>query len=115
MRQLDLKAGTLIFACILGGAACIAGAVQQTRTGETRGLVGGRVAQDEQPVFFWFLFWSRMVLGVAALRWVFSRSRNRHPTRDADYAGSGSALAFGRPAMDHAIVGLDFAGRKFRL
>lgn len=67
MRQLDWTSGALILGCILGGVACLVAAVQQVRTGETRGLMPERVALDERPGYFWFLFWGRIVLGVAGI------------------------------------------------
>lgn len=68
MRQLDWTSGALIFGCIGLGAACLVFAAQQVRTGWTRGLVGGAVvARADEPVYFWFLFWGRIALGIGGI------------------------------------------------
>jgi hypothetical protein len=52
----------------LVGVLCIWGAIAQWRSGETRGATGkGRVRRDEEPVYFWYMFAVRIVLGPIAL------------------------------------------------
>ncbi len=54
--------------CILAGALCIVGAVNQLRTGETWGATGrGRIYRASEPGYFWYLFVARSVLGTVAL------------------------------------------------
>lgn len=50
------------------GALCIWGAIAQWRSGETWGATGkSRVYRDEEPVYFWYMFAVRIVLGPIAL------------------------------------------------
>ncbi len=54
--------------CILVGVLCVAGAVNQLRTGETWGATGrGRICRASEPGYFWYLFAARAVLGTIAL------------------------------------------------
>ncbi len=54
--------------CVLVGALCLVGAINQVRTGETRGATGrGRIQRTDAPGYFWYLFVVRVVLGLAAL------------------------------------------------
>lgn len=54
--------------CALVGVLCIAGAINQVRTGVTWGGTGkGRVSRAGEPACFWYLFAVRIVLGPIAL------------------------------------------------
>jgi len=62
-RQVALKVGLFLV-----GAALIAGAVSQHRTGRTYGLAGkGLVLRDKEPAYFAFLFYSRLMLGAVMI------------------------------------------------
>lgn len=72
-QTLALAAG-----CILVGVLCTVGAIQQVLRGETWGATGrSRVYREQTPVYFWYLFAVRIVLGPIALIggiWLFGRA-----------------------------------------
>lgn len=54
--------------CIMVGALCLAGAVNQVRTGTTWGATGrGRIDRASEPAYFWYLFGARLALGAVAV------------------------------------------------
>jgi len=50
---------------ILVGIFCTYGAIDQIRKGETWGSRSGksRASRDEEPTYFWYLFFVRILLG----------------------------------------------------
>ncbi len=61
------QATAIALGCILVGALCVVGAIQQIRKGETTGATGkGRVTLADDPAYFWYLFAVRSVLGSIA-------------------------------------------------
>ncbi len=61
-------AAAILAGCILAGALCVIGAVNQLRTGETWGGTGrSRICRAREPGYFWYLFVVRAVLGTIAL------------------------------------------------
>jgi hypothetical protein len=53
---------------IFVGALCVYGAIDQVRKGATWGATGrGWVRRDETPVYFWYVFLARALLGPAAI------------------------------------------------
>lgn len=64
----------LAIGSIFVGVLCAYGAVDQLRKGETWGATGkGRVKRAEEPVYFWYMFVVRAVLGpILAVLGVFA-------------------------------------------
>jgi hypothetical protein len=62
------QASALAVGSIFVGALCVYGAIDQVRKGATWGATGrGWVTRDESPVYFWYVFLVRALLGPAAI------------------------------------------------
>ena len=67
-QAMDSQNAALLIGCIFVGALCTYGAINQVRRGETWGATGkGRVRRAEEPVYFWYVFLVRMLLGPVLL------------------------------------------------
>ena len=63
-EAMNSQKAALLIGCIFVGALCSYGAIDQLRKGETWGATGkGRVRRVEEPVYFWYVFLVRALLG----------------------------------------------------